>query len=107
MSDPIVQSDQIVVEPNDLSTQMHSRSTTLRVHSFGLTDAGKVRTNNEDQFLVATLDKALRVQHTSLPRPKTQHSSSCCQLFVVADGMGGHAAGEQASALAIDSVETF
>jgi len=107
MSDPVVQSDQIVVEPHDLATQIDAPSTTLRVHSFGLTNAGKVRTNNEDQFLVATLDKALRVQHTSIPRPKTQHSSSCCQLFVVADGMGGHAAGEKASAIAIDSVETF
>src|SRR5438105_4160448 len=84
-----------------------ARPLPLSVHSFGLTDVGKVRATNEDQFLIAVLLKALQVQQTSLPQPKVQHSSDRSYLFVVADGMGGHAGGEQASALAIDSVETF
>lgn len=79
----------------------------LSVRSFGLTDIGKVRTTNQDQFLVAVLLKALQVEHTSLPQRRIQHSPDRSHLFVVADGMGGHAGGEQASALAIDSVETF
>ncbi len=79
----------------------------LAVRSFGLTDVGKVRDRNEDQFLVATLLKSLQVEQTSLPQAKVQHSSDRSYLFVVADGMGGHAGGEQASALALDSVETF
>src|SRR5262249_39996013 len=74
---------------------------------FGLTDPGKNRTTNEDQFLIAVLLKALQVERTSLPQPKVQHSSDRSHLFVVADGMGGHAAGEKASALTIDSLETF
>ena len=79
----------------------------LCVRSFGLTDVGKVRATNEDQFLIAVLLKALQVDQTSLPQRAVQHSSDRGYLFVVADGMGGHAGGEQASALAVDSVETF
>ena len=79
----------------------------LTVRSFGLTDRGKVRDTNQDQFLIAVLLKALQVHQTSLPQPQFQHSSDRSYLFVVADGMGGRAGGETASALAIGSVESF
>ena len=79
----------------------------LSVRSFGLTDTGRVRAVNQDQFLVATLLKALQIEQSSLPQKKIQHSPDRSYLFVVADGMGGHAGGEQASAMAIDSVEEF
>jgi len=73
-----------------------------------LTDTGKFRSNNEDQFLVARLSKCMQVCKTSLPGDaKTQFSEEEGYLIVVADGMGGAAAGERASALAVDSVESF
>jgi serine/threonine protein phosphatase PrpC len=51
--------------------------------TFGaLTDVGRQREHNEDNYLV---DKKLG-------------------LFVVCDGMGGHAAGEVASALAVRTI---
>ena len=73
----------------------------LTVKAFGVTDKGKVRTTNEDQFLVAELTKAMRVWQTSLPEPKLQVGEERAHLFLVADGMGGHSAGERASAIAV------
>jgi protein phosphatase len=73
-----------------------------RVEFGALTDPGKVRPNNEDQFLVARLTKTFEVLATSLsadavPRPPEPEG----YLLVVADGIGGAAAGERASALAV------
>jgi serine/threonine protein phosphatase PrpC len=82
-------------------------SPSLTVKAFGVTDRGKVRPNNEDQFLIAELTKAMRVWQTSLPEPKLQLGDARAHLFLVADGMGGHRAGERASALAVAAIEQF
>src|SRR4026208_1264059 len=79
----------------------------LTVKAFGVTDTGKVRTHNEDQFLIAELTKVMRVWQTSLPEPKLQVGEERANLFLVADGMGGHRAGERASALAVAAIEQF
>jgi serine/threonine protein phosphatase PrpC len=79
----------------------------LTVKAFGITDRGKVRTTNEDQFLIAELSKAMRVWQTSLPEPKVQVGEERAHLFLVADGMGGHRAGERASAIAVVAIEQF
>jgi PPM family protein phosphatase len=109
MSEPQISTDVAVMKPQELDSSNHSDANLplLAVRSFGLTHAGKVRKTNEDQFLIATLLKALQVERTSIPQPRVQHSTDRSYLFLVADGIGGSAGGEQASALAIDSVETF
>jgi protein phosphatase len=100
--------DAPAAETSDVETSGRpSGSHRLRVYSFGLTDRGRVRETNEDQFLIAHLAKMLQVQDSSLPQPEVQVSRDQGYLFVVADGMGGHAGGEQASALAIDSIGAF
>ena len=79
----------------------------LRTRSFGMTDRGRVREKNEDHFVIAELIKTLRVEESSLAQPKTQIGCEQGHLFLVADGMGGHQAGEQASALAMETIESF
>jgi hypothetical protein len=49
----------------------------LTVKAFGITDKGKVRTTNEDQFLIAELSKAMRVWRTSLPN-RSWRLAYCC-----------------------------
>jgi protein phosphatase len=79
----------------------------LNVRAFGLTDTGRVRPSNEDSFLIAEMARTLWVRQTNLPQPQTHHGRNRAHLFLVADGMGGHQAGEVASALTLESVEAF
>jgi protein phosphatase len=73
-----------------------------------LTHTGNVRSNNEDHFLVARLAKSMQICQTSLKKSgETRFSDEDGYLLVVADGMGGAAAGERASALAVESVKSF
>lgn len=71
------------------------------VHVFGRTDVGRTREHNEDAFVVADLsaDNA-----TLQPEVRTHTAGPKGSLFMVADGMGGAAAGEIASAMAVDIV---
>ncbi|HUY35069.1 MAG TPA: protein phosphatase 2C domain-containing protein [Pirellulales bacterium] len=76
---------------------------------YGLTHVGRSRSVNEDQFLVADLNKSMLVHQTSLRQEDHTRvfGGSQGQLLLVADGMGGHAAGEQASAIAVESLEEY
>jgi PPM family protein phosphatase len=84
-----------------------SAAKSLRVRTFGLTHTGQVRPHNEDAFLIAELAKAMRVVQSSLPESDMRYGTERGHLFLVADGMGGHQAGEQASNLAVRTIEWF
>lgn len=79
----------------------------FRVRSFGLTDRGRVRPSNEDHFVVVELARSMSVHQTSVPHAKAQYSSHRGHIFLVADGVGGHQAGEVASALTVLTIEGF
>ena len=52
------------------------------VKSFGLTDTGRVRPANEDQFVIVEWARTMSVHQTSVPQAKAQYSG-------VSDGDGG------------------
>lgn len=79
----------------------------LVVRAAGLTDRGRVRASNEDHFLIAELSRSLQVEQTSLPQRGEVRGRNRSYVLLVADGMGGHAAGEVASALSVEAVEAF
>ncbi|MFO0758935.1 MAG: PP2C family serine/threonine-protein phosphatase [Byssovorax sp.] len=79
----------------------------LSVKSAGATDRGRVRETNQDQFLIAGLTSALRIEESSLPQAQIWYANENGHLLVVADGMGGARGGEQASALVVSTIEEF
>jgi PPM family protein phosphatase len=73
----------------------------VQVSVFGKTDLGRTREHNEDTFLVADLSTGNASLHPEVRRHEVGPRGS---LFMVADGMGGAAAGELASAMAADLI---
>jgi protein phosphatase len=94
---------------NDADTQpiTLAEARPLTVKAFGLTDRGRVRESNEDQFLIAELTKTMRIWQTSLTETEPLFGNERGHLFLVADGMGGHRAGETASSIAVAAIEQF
>src|SRR5438876_4371021 len=80
---------------------MFGRSKPIRVEVFGKTDLGRARDDNEDRFLVADLS---RKTASLLPDVRQHDIGPRGTLLVVADGMGGAAAGELASEMATDTI---
>ena len=81
----------------------------MRPDVSGATSVGKVRKVNQDTFVVAEITKALRVVRTNLPGADGAWARSQvgALLLAVADGVGGGAAGERASALAVRAMAEY
>ncbi len=78
-----------------------SKTGEIRVKLFGRTDVGQIREHNEDNFLVADLTRKTR---SLLEADRSFAVGPLGTILGVCDGMGGAAAGEVASQLAVDII---
>jgi len=79
------------------------------IDSHGLTHPGKVRVENQDHFLLASIYKRLQVIASSLP-PAVQFSATedrVAFVAMVADGVGDGASGGEASATALEAAMQY
>lgn len=79
------------------------------IDTFGLTHTGKIRKDNQDHFLLATVYKRLHVVATSLPASVVFPTDEERVAFIamVADGVGGGVGGAEASATALQSTMQY
>jgi len=73
----------------------------ITLNVFGRTDVGQIREHNEDNFLIADLSRQSR---SLLEADRVQSVGPRGTVLGVCDGMGGAAAGEVASQLAVDII---
>jgi len=78
-----------------------SEAKAIRVTLFGMSDMGRVRKNNEDNFVICNLSTG---EVGVTPSLLGHNLGPLGSLFMVADGMGGEASGEVASQLAAVTV---
>ena len=80
---------------------MFGRAKPITIRVFARSDQGKTRDHNEDNFLVADLT---RRDNTAPMAEREYEMGDRGLLLVVADGMGGAAAGELASEMATETI---
>ena len=78
---------------------MNLNSANICVNGFGLSDVGRVRSNNEDSFFFTQLGSGLENFIAA-----EAADADARWIFIVADGMGGGQAGEVASQMTVELV---
>ena len=76
---------------------------------FGLTHPGRVRQENQDQFLLCTVHPQVIIHGTSLSETDglALRGQRLATIMLVADGVGGSAAGSRASRVATEAVTQY
>lgn len=70
---------------------------------------GRVRAQNQDHYLIATLHRTLEIESTSLPDQAAQNFGPGARalLLLVADGLGGAIGGKEASTQTLDTIVRY
>jgi serine/threonine protein phosphatase PrpC len=91
------------------STPIGKRPRDDELDLFGLTHPGRVRAENQDHFLLCTVHPEVVIHGTSLPDPAglALRGQRLATVMLVADGVGGSAAGSKASRLATEAVTRY
>lgn len=72
------------------------------VETGGCSDAGKVRDSNEDHFMICRIRRQMDLLATNVPESEVPRKAEWDgYILAVADGLGGHTAGERASQIAL------
>ena len=76
---------------------------------YGLTHPGRVRSENQDHFLLCTVHPQAVIHGTSLPETDglALRGQRLATIMLVADGVGGGAAGSRASRIATEAVTQY
>jgi PPM family protein phosphatase len=86
-------------EPQKAAPDTDAKAPPIRLRLYGQTDVGQIREHNEDNFIIADLTaKTRNLQEAGSAVDVGKHGV----MLGVCDGMGGAAAGEVASQLAVD-----
>lgn len=97
----ILQLDELedsAVKPDDMPTVVLSMQLSS-LEDAGRTDVGRQRNHNEDCFGIET-----KIEKLELPKKRVLQARG---LYILCDGMGGHAGGEIASELAVSTVRQY
>lgn len=90
------------------STSVPRKPRDDEIDVYGVTHPGKVRTENQDHFLICSLRKQIDIRHTSLPDAhKLVDPERLAFLAMVADGVGGGVKGAEASRIALEAVTQY
>ncbi len=83
-------------------------SSTVKLDAAGATDIGSERETNQDQFLIATLQRTLVLRDTSVKLARRWLPDSTeGTVMIVADGMGGTSGGDIASSVAVSTIVEY
>ena len=90
--------------PDQASLAVNPKPHDDEIDVFGLSHCGKVRAQNQDHFLLATIHKHVRIVQTNMTEQERMpmEDDRLAMVAMVADGVGGAEGGEEASATALE-----